>query len=366
MKILILGGTGAMGIYLVDILAEAGNQVDVTSRRQREDKENIHYIQGNAHSIDFMKQILSTKRYNAIVDFMTYTTIEFQQRYKMYLENTDQYFLLSTSRVYADSPIIRETSPRLLDVVSDKDYLKTDEYALTKARQEDILNNSGKKNYTIIRPYMTYSDNRLQLGVLDKDTFIQRALKGRSVVIPKDIMSHSTTLTYGFDVSSCIANLIGNSKAFGETFHITTDKTIKWMNVVNVYMTVFEKKIGFRPKIIMIDQCPQLWTNLERYQVLYDRLYNRSFDNSKIIDAVGGYEFTEPTVGLTKCMESFLVNPSFSNLMGKIEGIHDHYSHEFTSLNEFTSNKNKISYLLYRLAPASVAKLILFIKGIKK
>lgn len=33
MKILILGGTGAIGISLVDILADKGNKIYVTSRR---------------------------------------------------------------------------------------------------------------------------------------------------------------------------------------------------------------------------------------------------------------------------------------------------------------------------------------------
>ena len=67
---------------------------------------------------------------------------------------------------------------RLLDVSHDSIYLKTDEYALAKARQEDILRKSGKNNWTIIRPYITYSESRLQLGVLEKEAWLYRALKG--------------------------------------------------------------------------------------------------------------------------------------------------------------------------------------------
>lgn len=52
---------------------------------------------------------------------------------------------MSSSRVYADSQTpITENSPRLLDVYKEEEYLKTDEYALSKARQEDILHRSGK------------------------------------------------------------------------------------------------------------------------------------------------------------------------------------------------------------------------------
>ncbi|WP_320167929.1 hypothetical protein [Mangrovibacterium marinum] len=89
-------------------------------------------------------------------------------------------------------------------------------------------------------------------------------------------------------------------------------------------------------------------------------MYDRRFDNSKIIDAVGGYEFLDPTIGLAKCMGSFLEYPVFSGLNSAIEGTHDHYSHEFTPLNEFPTVKQKLRYLLYRTAPVSMAKLILF------
>ena len=56
-------------------------------------------------------------------------------------------------------------------------------------------------------------------GALDKETFIQRILQGHSAVIPMDVMSHTTTLTYARDVAICIAKLIGNKKAMGDTFN---------------------------------------------------------------------------------------------------------------------------------------------------
>ena len=60
--------------------------------------------------------------------------------------------------------MITEESERLLDTSIDQDFLSTDEYSLTKARQEDILQSSKQKNWTIIRPYITYGTSRLQLG----------------------------------------------------------------------------------------------------------------------------------------------------------------------------------------------------------
>ncbi|MCD8184137.1 MAG: NAD-dependent epimerase/dehydratase family protein [Bacteroides sp.] len=93
MNILVLGGTGAMGSYIVKILAKQGYEVDVTSRKRHKDREeSIHYIQGNAHEVDFVIQLLTSEHYIAIIDFMLYTTHEFEEVYKIYLDYTDQYF----------------------------------------------------------------------------------------------------------------------------------------------------------------------------------------------------------------------------------------------------------------------------------
>lgn len=166
-KILLLGGTGAMGVYLVPELISLGFEVFVTSRSAKtSDNVKLTYIQGNARYDKFIEKIFVNK-YDAIVDFMVYTTEEFQYRHELLLKNTKHYIFLSTYRVFAESNLpITENSPRLLDVSNDSEYLATDEYALMKARQENILRKSQYKNWTIIRPTITYSKTRFQLGTL--------------------------------------------------------------------------------------------------------------------------------------------------------------------------------------------------------
>lgn len=162
-SILLLGGTGAMGNHLVQILNDGKHDVFVTSRSQRQNRLGVTYIQGNAHDDNFLDQVLNMKRWDVIVDFMIYNTSEFACRVNLLLDACKQYVFLSSSRVYADSKEpITEQSPRLLDVCKDEEYLKTDEYALSKAREENVLFNSEYKNWTIIRPYITYSEIRLQ------------------------------------------------------------------------------------------------------------------------------------------------------------------------------------------------------------
>ena len=158
MRILILGGTGAMGVSLVQILAQNPlNEIYVTSRSTRTSTGNVNYIKGNAHDISFVKMLLDKRDYDAIVDFMVYSPKEFADRAKIFLLATKQYVFLSSSRVYADAgqKRIKEGNSRLLDVCRDEVYLATNEYALAKAREENILFDGNYKNWTIIRPYIT-------------------------------------------------------------------------------------------------------------------------------------------------------------------------------------------------------------------
>ena len=71
-KILVPGGTGAMGVYLVPELLKMGYQVDVISLVDKEkDHPNVRYIKDNACDIDIMREYLKND-YDAVVDFMVY------------------------------------------------------------------------------------------------------------------------------------------------------------------------------------------------------------------------------------------------------------------------------------------------------
>ena len=68
MNILILGGTGAMGVHLVNILSEnSANSVFVTTRKNRtSSKENVSYITGDAHDQAFIDGLLAKENWDAI------------------------------------------------------------------------------------------------------------------------------------------------------------------------------------------------------------------------------------------------------------------------------------------------------------
>ena len=293
-NVLVLGATGAMGIYLVRKFSEKGYKVDAVSLDKVTDKKpNVTYYNFDAKDDILLKDFLNGKRYNAIVDFMLYFTEEFEKRHKLLLESTEHYIFLSSYRVYSnDENPIKETSPRLLDASDDKEFLKRVkiEYGLYKACQEDVLRQSGFKNWTILRPTMVYSTYRYQLVGLEANTFLYRAQQGKTVVLPESAMDVHAAMTWSGDVANMIEGLVLNPNAFGETFTIGSSEKNTWRDVLNYYQQVVDfnyvlvsneeyKTIFLKD---YIDWNVNLW-----YQHIYDRFFDRQIDNSKILSYTG-------------------------------------------------------------------------------
>ena len=361
MRVLLLGGTGAMGVSLKSILVIRGDEVYITSRGSYKDDGNVHYLQGDAHDNSFMSRVLKS-RYDVIVDFMLYRSEEFKEKAELLLDATDQYIFTSSGRVYADSKTpITEESPRLLDVCTDRGYLKTDEYALAKAREENILLESRQKNWTIIRPYITYNVERLQLGAVEKDIWLYRALHGRSIPFPKDIAVHQTTMTYGGDVAAAIVALIGNTGAFGEIFNLTGTEHMSWSEVLDIYLAVLEKER--KPRVYTLDDSREFSNNIgNTYQVYYDRVYDRLFDNSKLISVTGELTFRKMEDGLSDCLTEFVMKPRWRMLNCAAEAYINKQIGEKMSYSELNSSRDKIKYFGWYHIP----KVMKMVKKIKK
>lgn len=348
MNILILGGTGSIGSHLIEILSARASHIVVSSRQARESLGNIHYVQGDAKDWAFLQPLLEN-HWDAIIDFMIYSTEDFKNRQNALLSSTNQYFFLSSARVYANSnKPLTEMSPRLLDVSTDADYLLTDEYALAKARQENCLFECGRRNWTIIRPYITYSMERLQLGVLEKEAWLYRALQGRQIVFSEYMTKRKTTMTHGRNVAQAMAVLTGNSAALGEVFHITETKCRAWSSVLELYVKAIAKTgKKAQVKLVELDQFASCHSG--KYQILYDRHYDRVFDNKKINEFIDTSTFISAEEGLKLSINKFLEAPKFLEINWCYEGVKDKFSREFSRLGKIKKFKNKLRYLKYRL-----------------
>lgn len=290
MKVLVLGATGAMGRYVVPKLLERGHTVDavsiddVTSTDKR-----LRYIKANAYDISFMKELLKEK-YDGIIDFMIYNTAKFADRFELLLGSTDHYIYLSSYRIYANEehPIV-ETSPRLLDVSKDKKFIETEDYSLYKARGENILRSSAFNNWTAIRPAITYSSFRYQLVTLEALVNIPRARRGVPVLLPEEALNVEGTMSWGGDVAEMIVRLLFNEKAKREIYTVATSEHRKWKEVAEFYRDI----IGLEYVPVDTETYLRCFTPdrsiapTARYQLEYDRLFDRIIDNTKVLEATG-------------------------------------------------------------------------------
>lgn len=349
MNILLLGGTGAMGKSIASLLSRKGVKVTITSRSERLNDDMVEYIKGDAHELCFLNSVLDMKSWDTIIDFMVYSTDEFKERVGDLLSKTNQYIFISSARVYSNTcGKIVETSSLLLESSCDILFLSSDEYPLTKARQESILKNCGYDNWTIIRPYITYASERFQLGVFEKEEWLYRALMGKKIVMPEPLMDKETTLTSGEDVAEGIISIINKKDAIGQIFHITNQDTITWKEVLDIYLNTFETIVGYKPEV-KYQKLNDFYKYNSKYPIEYDRLYNRKFDNSKINQFIDVGKFINPSDGLKENLSEFLKLSRFDKINWKLEAYKDKYTGDFTKLNQIDGVKNKLKYITFRI-----------------
>lgn len=83
-RVLVLGGTGAMGRYAVPELLRLGYKVDVASLDEAvSNNPMLTYRRVNVKNEGILDSLLKND-YDGIIDFMSYSTEEFKETYRQY------------------------------------------------------------------------------------------------------------------------------------------------------------------------------------------------------------------------------------------------------------------------------------------
>lgn len=328
-KVLVLGATGAMGKYLVPDLLEMGYAVDAVAMDKfpLEHKNLRSIAMSLPEDNDGAIEELLKNEYSATVDFLIYHKTEnFERRMVKFLDNTDHYIYLSSYRTYANEEHpIKETSPLLIDVLPPEEISKNPgDYSLYKAEGERVLRSVGKKNWTIVRPAITYSVGRYQLVTCEANVVYTRAIAGKTVLLPEEAMGVQATMSWAGDVAQMIARLVLNPTAYGETYTVSTAEHREWQEVAQYY----KKLIGLKYETIPAEDFIGIMTNPERdngaigarWQLCYDRLFDRVIDNSKILNVTG--------------MKQSELMPLYDGLKLVLEGLPKGYTFAPTTQND--------------------------------
>lgn len=285
-KVLILGAGGAMGQYLVPLLVESGYEIDAVSLEEVTEKlPGVNYITANAKDKTFLKSLLSNN-YHGIVDFLIHPSVDLPYYLPFFLDSCEHYMYVSTGRVYADEEHpIKESSPRLIDCTTDPLLKNSDDYCIYKARGENILQASMRKNWSIVRPATTYSFMRYQLVTLEAADNVGRAFANKLVVLPEQARNVQATLSWGGDVAKMLAGLLFNEKALGETYNVCSAEHRSWQEIADYYKDICNLQALWVDKEDYLKLlCPDPYNIARRWQLEYARLFTRITDNSKVLD----------------------------------------------------------------------------------
>jgi nucleoside-diphosphate-sugar epimerase len=138
---------------------------------------------------------------------------------------------------------------------------------------------------------MTYDTNLpIAVGGWGTYTLADRLLKGRPVIVHGD-GSSLWVVTHADDLALGIVGLLGNGRALGEAFHITSDEVLTWNQIYEGIAEALgvEADIVHIPSDFLARVAPELGGGL-----LGDKTWTVVFDNSKIKEYVPGFRADIP------------------------------------------------------------------------
>ena len=297
--VLLIGGGGTLGTYTAIELLKKGCSVDIICLEDKiSDNENLRFYKGEANS-EYLTEFLSDKHYNGIVNFIHYPNVEaYPPVHKLLISHTDHLIVLSSYRVYADEEHpITENAPKLLDVSQDEKFLEEETYALSKAKLERFLNADCKsESWTVVRPVISFSKYRFDLVTYYGHDLTNRIKNGETICLPETAKNLTAGLDWAGNSGKLSANLLFKKECFGEAYTISSAQNLTWGEVANLY----EKIMGAKFCWVTLEEYLKATDNFNYYALMYDRLFDRNIDNTKVLKATGleNKDFTSVEEGI--------------------------------------------------------------------
>jgi nucleoside-diphosphate-sugar epimerase len=279
LSVLYIGGTGTISASCVRRSVAAGMSVYVLNRGQnvkhRALPDSVTWLQADAADADSVRKALGDLEFGAVANFLSYNAADAAAAVGIFRGRTRQYLHISTASLYR-KPVLQwpivESNLRQNPFVS---------YSREKIAAEDELMRACASTgfpVTIVRPSHTYDE--ASPPIPGDWTVIDRLARGAEVIVPGDGTS-LWTLTHAADFAQGLVGLLGNPRAVGEVFHITSDDVYTWDQIYSIVAAA----LGVEPRIVHIPSehilagAPDwFWSEL----IIGDLSHSAVFDNSKI------------------------------------------------------------------------------------
>jgi nucleoside-diphosphate-sugar epimerase len=213
MRILIVGGTRFVGVYLTKILVERGHEVVLFNRGNKPvPVAGVGQIQGDRTNPSELKAKLSSESFDAIFDNNGRELADTQPLAEIFAGKVRHFVYMSSAGVYLPSDLLphREGDP-----VDPKSRHKG------KHETEAYLKQQGLP-FTSIRP--TYIYGPLNYNNVEA-WFFDRIVRDRPVPIPGN-GAYITQLGHVRDLANAMVAVLGNETAVGKIYNISGDRYV--------------------------------------------------------------------------------------------------------------------------------------------
>jgi len=289
MKILFIGGTGKISAAVSQQAIAKGFELYLLNRGlQNKNPTGSHSLTVDINQPDAVRAALKNSQFDAVVDWIAFTPEHIERDLALFKGRTKQFVFISSASVYQKPPahyLITEHTPLQNPFWNySRDKIACEELLLRAYRKE-------KFPVIIVRPSYTYNHYfPVAVGGFGCYTLADRLKKGKPVIVHGDgtslwVMTHAEDFGRGF------LGLLGNQKAIGQAFHITSDEVLTWDQIYQAIAEALGAKanIVHVPSDFIVRVAPQLTGNL-----LGDKAWSTVFDNSKIKSFVPGFRAVIP------------------------------------------------------------------------
>jgi nucleoside-diphosphate-sugar epimerase len=287
MKVLFIGGTGVISSACSQLAVERGIDLVLFNRGRtaRPVPEGARTLVGDIRDRASVARALGDLTFDAVVNWLNFTPEQVEADIETFRGRTGQYIFISSASAYqkplSSLPITESTPLHNPFWAYSRAKIACEERLVQAYRQEQFP-------VTIVRPSHTY--DRTMVPLLGHYTSLDRMRKGKKVIVHGDGAS-LWVLTHHRDFAKGFVGLLGNPRAIGQAFHITSDEVLTW----NQIYTILAQAAGVEPQLVHAPSDliaafdPEVGAGL-----LGDKAHSVVFDNTKIKRLVPDFAATIP------------------------------------------------------------------------
>ena len=213
MRILVIGGTRFIGVYLTQQLVAAGHEVVLLNRGNHPSPvEGLETIRCDRADPTALKAALTGQTFDAIYDNNGRELAHTQPLVDLFNGKVQHYIYVSSAGVYAKS----DQMPH-----AEGDPVDPNSRHKGKHHTEDYLKSSGIP-FTSIRPVYIYGPQNY--NPLEQ-WFFDRIVRDRPIPIPGSGMA-LTHLGHCHDLAAAMVSILSNSQAISQIYNISGEKAV--------------------------------------------------------------------------------------------------------------------------------------------